>query len=44
LIGGIVFYKHIDIWLLAVFKIDAVNATSGSAYAEVGNTKVIVSV
>lgn len=30
--------------LLAVFRTGAVNAASGSAYAEFGNTKVIVSV
>jgi len=29
---------------LAVFRTGAVNAASGSAYAEFGNTKVIVSV
>jgi hypothetical protein len=31
-------------WLLAVFRTGAVNSASGSAYAEFGNTKVIVSV
>jgi len=31
-------------WWLAVFRTGAVNAASGSAYAEFGNTKVIVSV
>lgn len=31
-------------WRLAVLRTGAVNAASGSAYAEFGNTKVIVSV
>lgn len=36
--------ETISCWWLAVLKTGAVNAASGSAYAEFGNTKVIVSV
>ena len=36
--------KNANVWWLAVFRTGAVNAASGSAYAEFGNTKVIVSV
>lgn len=37
-------HEHYIDWWFAVLRTGAVNSASGSAYAEFGNTKVIVSV